>query len=406
MKRKTCIGMVIGTETKPPRDVLLGLADFARSRPDLDLRLFHSSIVTTAENVAEFVDTGVDGLVFCDTYREVLFPFFKMRPNHPPVVPCLYTVPTEEEMEIAAPCGAVVMDNAHIGRRAADFLLYFGLSHFAFLDSRVRRESICAEQRWAAFEARLREALGGEGTVSRWTMGEQRPNGDYWDPPEGEIARWVSSLPLPCGVFVNGDREAFKLTTVCRRIGIDVPGQLEVLSINNAHGFCERSQPALTSVEPDYRACAEVAIGIVLALIDNPNLPRERRYVTMSKCRLVERGSTSVDRNRGNVATRAREFIRLHACEGINVPDVVRHLGVSRRLLETLVRDTTGKSPLKLIQETRLEMCKRLLKTTNLPVTEILERSGYPLTSNPGRVFRKTVGMTMSEYRAAHRRKD
>ena len=399
----TRIGMVIGTETKPSRDVMLGLVDFARTRPDLDLRLFHASIATTAENVAAFVATGVDGLVFCDTYREVLFPFFRLCPNHPPVVPCLYTLPTEEEMEAAAPCGAVVLDNEAIGRQAADFLLDFGLSHFAFLGSWVRRESICAEQRGAAFEKRLREVQGEGASLSRLFMGTHMPNGDYWDPDEEELARWVSSLSYPCGVFVNGDREAFKLTTVCRRLGIEVPGELEVLSINNAPGLCERSQPTLTSLEPDYRACAEAAIELVLALIANPALPRERRYIKMTKCDLVERGSTSTGRNRGNVVTRAREYIRLHACEGIGVPDVVSHVGVSRRLLETLMREDFGRSPLECIQEVRLQSCRHLLETTNLPITEVLQQSGYPLTANPGRVFRKAFGMSMRAYRAAHR---
>ena len=118
----------------------------------------------------------------------------------------------------------------------------------------------------------------------------------------------------------------------------------------------------------------------------------------------AERGSTSVSRNRGRVATRAREYIRLHACEGIGIPDVVAHVGVSRRLLETLVRESTGRSLLGLIQQIRLESCCFLLETTNLPVSEVQQRSGYHLTANPGRVFRKAFGMSMSEYRAAHRR--
>ena len=399
----TRIGMVIGTETKPSRDVMLGLANFASARADLDLRLFHSSIATTAENVAAFVATGVDGLVFCDTYREVLFPFRQLCPDHPPIVACLYTLPTEGEMETLAPCGAVILDNATIGRQAADFLLDFGLSHFAFLGSRVRRENICAEQRGAAFQARLREVQGEAVTFSQIFIGTQMPNGDYWDPSEEELARWVSSLPRPCGVFVNGDREAFRLTKVCRKLKIDVPGQLEILSINNSHGLCERSQPTLTSLEPDYRINAAAAIQMVLALIDNPALPREQRYVKIAKCRLVERGSTSVGRNRGNIVTRAREFIRAHAHEGIGVPDVVAHLGISRRLLETQMHKDSGQSPLELIQQVRLDSCCHLLVTTNLPITEVLQQSGYPLTANPSRLFRKTFGMSMSDYRAAHR---
>lgn len=402
----TRIGMVIATEIKPTRDMMMGLVDFAYAHEELELRFFHATLVTTPENIAAFVATGVEGLVFCGIPRDTLIRYLRLFPDHPPMVASLYTVPSDEEFAGFGPVGVIILDNAAIGRQAADFLLARGLRNFVFLGSNVRRESIAGEQRFEAFEERVRAILGAEGRVSRWIFGTRMPNGDYWDPDSGEMVRWVSSLPLPCGVFVNGDREACMLTSVCRRLGIGVPDQLEILSINNAPGFCERSNPPLSSLEPDYMSLAEKAIRILLTLIADPTLPLESRRVKMLKCRLVERGSTSVNRNRGNVVTRAREYIRLHACEGIGIPDVVAHVGVSRRLLESLVRESTGRSLLGLIQQIRLESCCFLLETTNLPVSEVQQRSGYHLTANPGRVFRKAFGMSMSEYRAAHRRAD
>ena len=398
------IGMVVSTEIKPTRDMMMGLVDFVYTRPDIELRLFHVTIATTPENIAAFVATGVDGLVFCGVPRETLFRYYRLFPDHPPVVACLYTVPPEEEVASIGVAGVVILDNAAIGRQAADFFLGRGLRNFAFLGSLIRRESLAGDYRSAAFEARLRNALGTDVTFSRWTLGTRLPNGDYWDTDSSEMMRWIASLPLPCGVFANGDREACMLTSVCRRMNIDIPDRLEILGVNNASGFCERSNPPLSSLEPDYRACAEKAIEMLLALIDDPSLPLERRYVKLAQCKLVERGSTSVDRNRGNVVTRAREFIRLHACRGIGVPDVAAHVGVSRRLLESRMRATTGQSMLELIQKVRLESCRHLLETTNLPVAEVQQRSGYRMTANPGRVFRKVYGMSMSDYRAAHRR--
>ena len=400
MKR---IGMVIGTETKPCRDVVLGIVDQVRSNPELRLRFFHASQATSSDNIAAFASTGVDGVVFCGLPRDVFDRFLAICPDHVPLVLCLYTLPNESDFQNLGWGGAVVINNESIGRRAADFFLDRGLRNFAFLSSFTRREFISGVQRRAAFEKRVRAALGTTLSYAHWTMGSQMPNGDYWDPDEGEMERWVSSLALPCGVFVNGDREALALTRVCGRLGLEVPEKLEILSINNAHGFCERAQPALSSLEPDYRQCAGTAVKMLLELMDDPSLPRGRRLVRISACQLVERGSTSVGRNRGRLVTRAREFIRLHACDGIGVPDVVAALGVSRRLLEKVLREATGQSPLQLIQETRLESCRHLLETTRLSVTEVLKRSGYPLTASPPRLFRKTFGMTMTAYRAAHR---
>ena len=398
------IGIVVQTESKPCRDMMLGLMDFLGTHPEVRIRLFHASPATTVENLAAFASFGLDGLFLCGLAKDLVYRFLKICPDHPPVALCVYTLPADTDFDDYSPGVVVIVDNAAIGRQAADFLLNRGLSNFAFFGSQARRENIAGELRCAAFGARIRAVLGERGTFAQWFMGTQMPNGDYWDPDGEDVGRWVSSLPLPCGVFANGDREAFILERVCLRLGIDIPGQMEILGFNNTNALCERAKPPLTSLELDYGPCAESAITMLLALIANPALPREDRISRVSTCRLAERGSTSVSRNRGNIVTRAREYIRVHACEGIGVPDVVNHLGVSRRLLEKLMREATGHTPLELIQAVRLDSCRHLLETTSLPITEVLQRSGYPLTANPNRVFRAAFGMSMTAYRAAHRR--
>ena len=57
---------------------------------------------------------------------------------------------------------------------------------------------------------------------------------------------------------------------------------------------------------------------------------------------------------------------------------------------------------LDLIQKVRLENVCRLLKKTDLSIAEVTMRSGYELTSNLGRLFRRTYGMSMRDYRAKH----
>jgi LacI family transcriptional regulator len=135
-----------------------------------------------------------------------------------------------------------------------------------------------------------------------------------------------------------------------------------------------------------------------MALIENPDLPRAQRSVLLSSCKLVERGSTSSGEH-GYIVARAREFIAQNACKGIGVMDVVANVGVSRRLLEKRVRETTGQSLLEMIQEVRLENVCRLLATTSLSISEVTERSGYEPTSYLSNLFRKRFGMTMRDYR-------
>ena len=137
---------------------------------------------------------------------------------------------------------------------------------------------------------------------------------------------------------------------------------------------------------------------MLMALIADPALSRERRKVMVASCRLVERGSTS-NGEYGHVVARAREYIMKNACRGIDVPHVVKRVGISRRLLEKRVREATGQTILDMIQAVRLENVCRLLATTKLSVAEVTTRSGYERTSNLSSLFRKTFGISMSEYR-------
>ena len=43
-----------------------------------------------------------------------------------------------------------------------------------------------------------------------------------------------------------------------------------------------------------------------------------------------------------------------------------------------------------------------LLKTTSLPISDVTQQSGYPLTSNLSMVFKKTYGLSMRQYRKLH----
>jgi len=96
---------------------------------------------------------------------------------------------------------------------------------------------------------------------------------------------------------------------------------------------------------------------------------------------------------------RAREFIRINAGEHIGVPDIVKHLNVSRRLLEIRFRAACSHSLLEEIQKTRLERVEKLLKETDLPLTEICTRCGYRTDTHLRHIFKEHFGLSMRDYR-------
>ena len=109
---KLVIGMVINTATKPSRDVMLGIMDDVLDRPDVVPRLFHASPATTAKNLIKFIESGVDGLIFCGVRKGIVLSFAKAMPNHPPAVVVTNLAVSEADLEkigVACPkCGGSV----------------------------------------------------------------------------------------------------------------------------------------------------------------------------------------------------------------------------------------------------------------------------------------------------------
>ena len=404
-RRAIPIGMVINTAIKPHRDVLLGWMRVLRKRDDIDPRYFFAGSGTSVANLEEFAASGVEALMFCGVRKEIVCDFLRSPRCDMPVVLFASAPLNDAEMKLLGNGGVVMLDNESIGRYVGRFFLEHGLENFAFLTTNLQSQRVAGRVRCDAFRAEVMAAAGTEVTFCENFVGECRENEDFWDMPQSRFISWVKSLPLPCGVFVSGDRSSCVLLDACLRLGIDVPGKIEIVGVNNSRGLCEGVFPAISSIQPDYDECGWRMVQMAFELAGGGGTqPGDvERVVSVSAFRLVERGSSKSGRSHGKIVTRAKEFIRKNACDGISVVDVARHVGVSRRTLEVRVKYATGSSVLGLIRDVRLDNICRLLKSTDLSLTEVITRSGYNLTANVGVLFKKTYGLTMRQYREACR---
>lgn len=403
------VGVVVNTTMKPSRDVLLDIAQGLYGRVvdgrHVILSFFLGSAGSKLDNLLAFASAGMHALIFNGLSRAMLFRFLAAMPDHPPVVLATYSPLSEDEWRALGNGGVVILDNRSIGRRAADFFLSRGLSNFAMMSRAGYREDVAGHIRRDAFLARLQEALGPHLNYTDKTIGVFDENEDYWEMDQEEAMRWVAALPHPCGVFVNGDHLAFRVAAACRRLGVGVPDQVEILGIDNNDGFCDRAVPAVSRIVPNIAAFAEKTLELALALAADPALPRVRRFAKVVSDELIERGSTALGRGYGHVAVRAKEFIRANASRGIRVKDVAEALGVSRRTLEVRVRESTGRSVHTLIDDVKMGEVCRLLATTDLPVFDVVTRAAYSPTRHIFAKFKSRCGMTMTAYREKARQK-
>ena len=98
---------------------------------------------------------------------------------------------------------------------------------------------------------------------------------------------------------------------------------------------------------------------------------------------------------------RAVRMIREHACEGINVSDVLKTVPLSRRVLEQRFQKLLGRTPREEILQVRLARVKQLLGETELALYQIAERTGFEHVEYLSVVFKRETGVTPSAWRGS-----
>jgi len=395
------IGLVINVVMKPCCDIMIETIRYVMKRKDLRIRIFHGSPATTVANIKSFVASGVDGVVIFGFCREIVMGFLQSMRKRPPVVLGSYCAIPKEDAACIKRGGVIEIDNALIGGMAADYLNGHGLRNYAFLGSNIFRECVSSGMRSRAFEARLRDVCHDDITFTSLTVNLVKDHEDCWHDGHKAVVNWLKDLPLPCGLFVNGEIEAFYVQQTCRELGISIPEQIEVLCVENGFGLCEQAQPAITGIGIDYGAFAQSAVEMLLAWRSDEH--QASSVACVCEGNLHERGSTAGGRGYGRVAERAREFIRSHAFDGVSVDEVAHALGVSRRTLEMRVRESLGKSVLEMLHDVRLREAYRLLISTEMPVLDIAMRTGFHSVGTLTMLFKKRFGIPMRLYRQLYK---
>ena len=93
-------------------------------------------------------------------------------------------------------------------------------------------------------------------------------------------------------------------------------------------------------------------------------------------------------------------YIRDHATEPIRVEDVTRAVVISRRQLERYFQETLGRTPAAEIRRLRLERAKDLLVSTDLPIAEVAQASGFGTAEYLATLLKATTGLTPLKYRS------
>lgn len=108
--------------------------------------------------------------------------------------------------------------------------------------------------------------------------------------------------------------------------------------------------------------------------------------------------------NNDDLSDRAIQLIWNYSHSDLSVPVVAAQLGVSRRMLERAVKRATDRTVLEWIRHCRLERASSLLLETELPLKQVVFRSGFHNLNHMRMAFHSHFTCTPEQFRRDHRK--
>jgi LacI family transcriptional regulator len=287
------------------------------------------------------------------------------------------------------------IDDKTVARLAVAHLQDKGLRAIAFIGD---KRFVWSRQRDDEYR-RLMKKLGEPRRIYKERAGILEGEGS--DSELRDIAQWLKNLPRPAGIFACYDNRALQVLEACQLCELSVPGDVAVIGVDDDEVLCQLSNPPLTSVLPNARLTGYEAAAMLSRMMQGERLATQTRYI--EPLRVVERQSTDITAVNDPKIAAALRYINEHACEGINVNDVLKAVPVSRTLFDSKFKILLGHSPHEHIINKRIERARQLLSGSDLTITVIAELVGFPNTSYFSTVFHRTTHITPYAYRASLR---
>jgi LacI family transcriptional regulator len=292
---------------------------------------------------------------------------------------------------------SVRTDDVATARLGAEHVLERGFRHFAFCGfdgadySDIRRDIFAERIGQAGFRCHIFEDP--QRPLKATTL-EYEEHGLMY---EDLVARWLKDLPKPIGLMACNDIRGQQVLNACRAIGVAVPDDVAVIGVDNDEVLCELADPPLSSVVPNTERIGYEAAALLDEMMGGKKPPRQPIFI--EPVGIVTRRSTEVLAIEDRHIAAAMRFIREHACEGIDVGDVVRAVPLSRSTLERRFARALGRSPKEEILRVRLSRAKQLLAQTDFSLALVAEKVGLEHAEYLSVIFKKKIGLTPGQFR-------
>jgi len=286
----------------------------------------------------------------------------------------------------------IVTDHQAVGRMAAEHLMACAFTQFAYCGY---ENMFWSSDRQDGFQSLLADN-GHEAIV--YEPGKRPARDD-----ETALTRWIEHLPKPIGMMACIDERSQQIIEICRKLDIDVPGQMGIVGVDNDPLICELSSRPLSSVNISAERAGYEAAERLAGMISRRRA--SRKPVVIHPTYVTQRFSTDIVNVEDTALREAVRFIRERAREPVDVDAVVQRSGVSRRSLERRFQSELGRSIYRQIRRVRVACIKTYLVDTSLGIFEIARELGFPHVEHFARYFRAETGESPAAFRKRMARK-
>jgi LacI family transcriptional regulator len=287
------------------------------------------------------------------------------------------------------------VDAQATGQMAASYLLSTGFKQFAY----------CGPLHQLGYRDEFSDAFGAMIQEANYVCHVYSPPDDDRDAVAGNthlnsLVEWIEKLPRPTAVLCWSAARGRQVTEACHHAGIRVPDEIAVLGGDYDELMSHISSPPLSAIDQPAEQIGYAAARLLDGMMRGKQA--RKRPVLFPPTRIVVRHSTDTLAIDDEMVRDALRLIRARAHEDIRVSDVVRELAVARRALEQRFVRLVGRSPAEEIRRVRIEEAKRMLVETDRSVAEISRATGFGHQDLLSRVFRRSTGLTPTEFRRQH----
>jgi LacI family transcriptional regulator len=214
---------------------------------------------------------------------------------------------------------------------------------------------------------------------------------------ERELVAWLNGVPKPLGLLVPGDGIAAGYLTWISNAGFSLPEDIAILSRDNNQDICDSTMPTISSIDTN----PDEQIRAACELLDHlmAGRPSATPPIMIPPAGIVERESTNLLATSDPKVAQALRYMWDHLDIDLTVDQIAQVAELSSRQLARRFQQALGRKPTEELRRKRLQETKRLLRSTDMSIADLVPVVGFRSTVYLHRTFRAAFGMTPTQYR-------